>query len=195
MTRRPHHRRTRINPATEAAVLLKSARRCCLCCHLRQDFTEKHGQIAHLDKNPANGAEENLAYLCLEHHSLYDSTTSQHKNYTFDEVTAARARLYHRVSVLGFADVQAANTPAHGAASRAAFLTATAARAEHERLNAEWKQICREKKRIDRDLRRHLGAQDVEQAEYCQQKMELLFTRISEIVERQFAIEQELFRL
>ncbi len=175
-------------------MLLKSARRCCLCCYLRQDFAEKHGQIAHLDKNPANGAEENLAYLCLEHHSLYDSKTSQHKNYTFEEVTAARARLYHRVNVLGFTDALPPTSP-QNAAPRAMFLTATAGRAEHERFNAEWKQIVREKKRIDRDLRRHLEAQDMEQAEYCQQKMELLFTRITEIVERQFAVEQELFRL
>src|SRR5580704_8510835 len=153
MTRRPQHKnkRTRINPTVEAAVLLKSARRCCLCCHLRQDFAEKYGQIAHLDKNPANGSEDNLAYLCLEHHTLYDSTSSQHKNYTLDEVTAARARLYHRVSVLGA--TLAGLTPtgaAHQAAIRAAILTATAARNEHERLNTEWREICREKKKVDR---------------------------------------------
>ncbi len=54
-------------------------------------------QIAHLDENPANTAEDNLAWLCLEHHTLYDSTTSQHKNYTIAEAKAARNRLYDLV--------------------------------------------------------------------------------------------------
>jgi hypothetical protein len=31
------------------------------------------------------------------HHSLFDSTTSQHKNYTIGEIKAARARLYELV--------------------------------------------------------------------------------------------------
>jgi hypothetical protein len=35
----------------------------------------------------------------MEHHSMYDSTTSQHKNYTISEVKAARAKLYE---VVGF---------------------------------------------------------------------------------------------
>lgn len=41
-----------------------------------------------------NYAEDNLAFLCMEHHSLYDSTTSQHKNYTLTEAKDARQRLY-----------------------------------------------------------------------------------------------------
>jgi hypothetical protein len=54
----------------------------------------KKGQIAHLDRRRANSIPENLAFLCLEHHSDYDSTTSQHKNFTIAEVKAARAALY-----------------------------------------------------------------------------------------------------
>ncbi len=77
----------------ETAALLKSARRCTLCFHLNGDLNEKKGQIAHLDKNPSNFAEDNLALLCLDHHTLYDSKTSQHKNYTIHEVKAARDRL------------------------------------------------------------------------------------------------------
>ncbi len=83
--------------ATEARVLSRSARRCCLCFSLKGDFAEKEGQIAHLDHNPAHGAEENLVFLCLRHHSLYDSRTSQHKNYTILEVTAAREKLYEQM--------------------------------------------------------------------------------------------------
>jgi len=86
-SRRPIPRETELN------VLDQSRRRCALCFHLNGDLAEKHGQIAHLDNNPANYAEGNLAFLCMEHHSLYDSTTSQHRNYTIAEVKAARTKL------------------------------------------------------------------------------------------------------
>src|ERR1700730_8473033 len=86
--------RKKIPRSTETAVLTKSRRRCALCFHISGDLTEQVGQIAHLDENPANGVEDNLVWLCLPHHSLYDSTTSQHKNYTLTEVRAARNRLY-----------------------------------------------------------------------------------------------------
>jgi len=85
-------------PAVETAVLAKSDRRCALCFRLNGDLTEKHGQIAHLDHDPSNGAEDNLAWMCLDHHSTYDSKTKQHKNYTVHEVKAARARLYDFVA-------------------------------------------------------------------------------------------------
>jgi hypothetical protein len=88
------HTRKPVPRATELSILDKSRRRCALCFQLVGDLSEKHGQIAHLDHNPANFAEDNLAWLCLEHHSVYDSRTSQHKNYTVAEVKAARARLY-----------------------------------------------------------------------------------------------------
>ena len=90
--------RKKTPPDVETAVLAKSARRCALCFHLSGDLTEKHGQIAHLDSDRSNPAEENLAFMCLSHHSLFDSTTSQHKNYTIPEVKAARARLCELVS-------------------------------------------------------------------------------------------------
>jgi hypothetical protein len=86
-----------INPAVESRVLTSCARRCCLCFHLKRDFSEKEGQIAHLDHDNTNGAEDNLAFLCLPHHSLYDSRTSQHKNYTMLEVKASRKKLVERV--------------------------------------------------------------------------------------------------
>ena len=84
-------------PDTEEAVLTKSARRCCLCFHLKKDFREKRGQIAHLDRNPSNDAEDNLAFLCFDHHTEYDSRASQHKNYTVGEVKKARNKLYVEV--------------------------------------------------------------------------------------------------
>ena len=83
--------------AVELSVLSRSKRRCALCFALAGDLTEKQGQIAHLDHNPADWAEDNLAFLCLNHHSVYDSTTSQHKNYTLAEVKKARNDLYAAV--------------------------------------------------------------------------------------------------
>lgn len=79
---------------TEEAVLAKSRRRCTLCFGLHGDRKEKLGQIAHLDRNRSNNAESNLAWMCLDHHSLFDSTTKQHKNYTIPEVKEYRRRLY-----------------------------------------------------------------------------------------------------
>src|SRR5271157_681818 len=91
--------RKRIPIEIETAVLEKSARRCSLCFHLSlsRDFTEKLGQIAHLDGDPSNCVEDNLAWMCLDHHTQFDSTTSQHKNYTVPEVKAARSRLYEAI--------------------------------------------------------------------------------------------------
>src|SRR5437016_5360849 len=91
--------RRRVPSDTETAVLAKSARRCCLCFHLRHDFNEKLGQIAHLDHDPSNSSEDNLAFLCMEHHSLYDSRTSQHKNYTINEAKIGRDKLYAEVAL------------------------------------------------------------------------------------------------
>jgi HEAT repeat protein len=92
--------RKQLPSRTETAILTKSKRRCCLCFHLNQDYGEKLGQVAHLDGNPENDIEDNLAYLCFDHHSLFDSTTRQHKNYTTTEVKAAREDLCSRNGTL-----------------------------------------------------------------------------------------------
>ncbi|MDP2254998.1 MAG: hypothetical protein Q8K05_02895 [Polaromonas sp.] len=67
-------------------MLVRSRRRCALCYGLKGDFTEKIGQIAHIDQNRSNDSLANLSWLCFEHHSLYDSSTSQHKNYQATEI-------------------------------------------------------------------------------------------------------------
>jgi hypothetical protein len=91
---------TRKKPSTAAedSALAKSARRCALCFGLKGDLNEKIGQIAHIDGNRANSVPENLAWMCLEHHSNFDSTTSQHKNYTKAEVKRHVAALYRIVA-------------------------------------------------------------------------------------------------
>jgi hypothetical protein len=94
--KKPPRKRTPLD--VETAVLANSARCCVLCCYVKGDLTEKLGQIAHLDEDRTNRKEYNLAWMCLEHHSLYDSKTKQHKNYTIHEVKAARSRLYDLVA-------------------------------------------------------------------------------------------------
>ncbi len=89
--------RKKVPQSVEANVLVSSRRRCCLCFGLRRDLGEKGGQIAHLDHNNENNSEENLAFLCLEHHDQYDSRTSQSKNYTISEVKRYRSELYSAV--------------------------------------------------------------------------------------------------
>ncbi len=92
--------RKRIPPKVETAVLLKSRRRCCLCVHIDDDCSAKFGQIAHLDRDPSNDAEDNLAFLCLVHHTTYDSKASQHKNFTVAEVKHWREELYRALAQL-----------------------------------------------------------------------------------------------
>jgi hypothetical protein len=86
--------RKAISKADELSILVRSQRRCCLCFYIDQDHNPKDGQIAHLDRNPSNSSEENLVFLCLQHHSSYDSRSRQAKGYTAQEVRQYRNRLY-----------------------------------------------------------------------------------------------------
>src|SRR5712691_6597571 len=92
------NKRKSIPKATETAILTKSARRCAICFGLQSDLSTKKGQIAHLDGNRANNTEDNLAFLCFNHHDEYDSMTSQSKGLTEQEVKVYRERLYQRVA-------------------------------------------------------------------------------------------------
>jgi hypothetical protein len=89
--------RKKIPRHAEAGILVSSRRRCCICFGLHRDLEVKKGQIAHLDHDNENNSEENLAFLCLEHHDQYDSSTSQSKNYTLAEVKAYRTELYDAI--------------------------------------------------------------------------------------------------
>ena len=86
--------RKRLSTEVETEVIWQSMRRCCLCYGLNRDAAMKSGQIAHLDKKPSNNSLNNLAYLCLEHHDAYDSTTRQSKGLTIAEVKRYRDELY-----------------------------------------------------------------------------------------------------
>jgi hypothetical protein len=97
--------------------------------HLAGDLTEQRGQIAHLDHDPSNNAEDNLAYLCLDHHDQYDSRTRQSKGIRATEVKAYRERLYRAVET-GLARATAAERKAE--AVRAAERQQAAAVVERE---------------------------------------------------------------
>tara|TARA_B100000780_G_scaffold274229_1_gene238943 strand:- start:792 stop:1436 length:645 start_codon:yes stop_codon:yes gene_type:complete len=92
MTRKP------LDKDDEATVLTMSRRRCCICYGLNKDARLKKGQIAHLDKNSANNKLDNLAFLCFDHHDLYDSTSSQSKNLTKKEVMTYRKELHEAIA-------------------------------------------------------------------------------------------------
>lgn len=85
--------RRKIPPEVADSVLADCRRRCCLCHALRKDDTEKKGQIAHLDHDRSNNDPDNLVFLCLEHHDVYDSRTSQSKGLTIGEVKRHRKAL------------------------------------------------------------------------------------------------------
>jgi len=87
--------RKRIPKRVETEVLEKCRRRCCICFGMNGDDSEKLGQIAHLDKNPANRSPGNLAFLCLPHHDRFDGRTSQSKSFSVSEVKRYRSQLWN----------------------------------------------------------------------------------------------------
>lgn len=89
-----------IQDTVQASVLVKSRRRCCICYGLHRDIRMKQGQIAHLDKNSENPAEDNLAFLCFHHHDAFDSTTRQSKNLTRKEVEIYRDELHDHIATM-----------------------------------------------------------------------------------------------
>lgn len=68
--------------SADARVLIASLRRCCLCFALTNDASRKKGQLAHIDRDRTKTTEENLAFLCLDHHEEYDSKPSTTKRMT-----------------------------------------------------------------------------------------------------------------
>lgn len=90
--------RPKLPKNVETAILMKSARRCALCFYLYGDLSVKRGQIAHLDHNKRNNKEDNLAFMCFDHHDPYDGKTSQSKNFTLAEAKKAQDGLYAAIA-------------------------------------------------------------------------------------------------
>lgn len=89
--------RKKLRDSTHFEVVYLSARRCCMCFCLNHDFTQKPGQVAHIDQDRTNDAAANLAWLCLSHHDEYDSQMSQSKGYTAAELRRYRGLLHEEV--------------------------------------------------------------------------------------------------
>jgi hypothetical protein len=97
-----------LRPQVETDVLIECARRCCLCYGLEGDFSEKKGQIAHLDRDRTNNRKSNLAWLCQPHHDEYDTERRQTKGITITEVKRYQLEL---LGIVG--SWRAANLPLH----------------------------------------------------------------------------------
>ncbi len=84
----------KVHKDTQADILqANSLRRCALCFDYKFDFNFKKGQIAHIDHNRSNNKPANLVFLCLEHHDEYDSSTSQSKGWTQEELKRSKKNL------------------------------------------------------------------------------------------------------
>lgn len=69
-----------------------------MCFHLAGDFSEKDGQLAHIDRDRGNGAEGNLVFLCLVHHNEYDARPSQAKGWLPAELTEIKRRFLQEIA-------------------------------------------------------------------------------------------------
>lgn len=94
--------RIKIDDITQTKILTECKRKCALCVGLSGDYNEKKGQLAHLNKNNSDNKYDNLCFLCFDHHSVYDSTSSQHKNYTINEVKHYRDTLIRELKMENF---------------------------------------------------------------------------------------------
>jgi len=112
--------RSEFPDAIEIAVLTKSRRRCAFCYGFRSDMRAKmNGQIAHIDRDSANVALENAAYLCLNHHDEYDGTRKQSKRLKPEELKYFQSLLYEVVRSLP----SSLSPPKTGMASRKLAVT------------------------------------------------------------------------
>lgn len=93
-------KRSQIKKHVAAKVMMASRRRCCLCVYLNDRHEIRQGQIAHLNRNSHNSLFDNLVFLCLDHHDLYDSRPSQSKGFSEIEVKVWRDRLYAKYDML-----------------------------------------------------------------------------------------------
>lgn len=94
-------KRTQLSKKIETKVLVACRRRCCLCYFLKNLNEPKKGQIAHINKDRTQSVYSNLVYLCLEHHDEFDSSTSQSKGFTSEEVKMYRNKLYKELGTEG----------------------------------------------------------------------------------------------
>ena len=128
----------------EAGVLLASRRRCCICYGLNRDLEVKQGQIAHINRDPSDSEPDNLAFMCLPHHDLFDTKTSQSKGWTVAEARHYREALYaewrcrDEAEASGVATALGANQVGTPTSRRAAPPIFQPIDAVDDRLNFRW---------------------------------------------------------
>jgi hypothetical protein len=81
-------------------VLIQCRRRYALCFGLDGRTGVKEGQIAHADRDNANNRAENLVWLCLHHHEMYDRRSQQSRRFTERELLTHRAALLEYLKAL-----------------------------------------------------------------------------------------------
>ena len=89
--------RNTIPDDVQNSILTKSRRRCCLCFWLDGRDEVQKGQIAHLDQNNKNPDEDNLVFLCFDHHDDYDGIPRLAKGLRETEVRHWRDELYREM--------------------------------------------------------------------------------------------------
>lgn len=83
--------RTTVDKSVMQDVLLKSRRRCCLCYAAGID-RPVDGQIAHITADRSDSSEDNLVFLCLDHHRQFDSSGKRAES--ADDLKHKREKLY-----------------------------------------------------------------------------------------------------
>jgi hypothetical protein len=73
--------RARIPPDVAAGLLFENKHQCCIC---REPNKPVH--IHHIDDNPANSDPQNLAVLCLDHHSAVTGNEGLGRDYSRREI-------------------------------------------------------------------------------------------------------------
>jgi hypothetical protein len=91
------HRKT-VPKRIQDRIMMKCLYRCPLCFLLLRDDAQKKGQIAHIDHDSSNAKEDNLTFLCDEHHKLYDQTGHQVKGISPEMLRRARAKLHRHLA-------------------------------------------------------------------------------------------------
>jgi hypothetical protein len=102
----------------QTTVLLACRRRCALCVGIDGVFDAQPGQLAHIDRNHENNDEGNAAWLCVNHHVEYDSSSPQTKRLTPDELRAYQAKLQELMKNPTFFEADSARHPKAASKSR-----------------------------------------------------------------------------
>jgi len=90
-------KRKRISDSVTEEVLKRCRRKCCMCFGLKQEIVVKEGQIAHLNRNRNMTDIDNLVYLCLDCHKIYDSQSNRTIGYRPGEVRHYRDQLFREL--------------------------------------------------------------------------------------------------